>query len=140
MADRKGLEGNLHRGKKYLDLCFNWIFLEFLRKSANPIKSTLILSIYPLFLLLSWFFMGAELSQFKIGENFTMFANLVIFFGAFYQSIWKYFSFLLHYKKMKRILIFIEDIQTSIQSQNLFSNIRNSVYDKTLKYYVFFGR
>uniref|UniRef100_A0A3F2ZEJ4 Odorant receptor n=1 Tax=Phlebotomus papatasi TaxID=29031 RepID=A0A3F2ZEJ4_PHLPP len=138
MTDIKELGSNLQRGRKYLDLCFNWMYLEFLRKSASPIKNTVILSIFPTIMLVCWFLMAIEVAQFKIGGNLTIFAHLMVYFGAFYQSLWKYFSFIWHDEKIKRFKNFIEDVQTSIHSRCLLSNIRYREYEKVLKYYVSF--
>uniref|UniRef100_A0A3F2ZED8 Odorant receptor n=1 Tax=Phlebotomus papatasi TaxID=29031 RepID=A0A3F2ZED8_PHLPP len=138
MAGTKRCAINLDLSKKYLNLCFDWIYLEFLRKSKSLIQNILILSIYPLFLVICGFFMIIEISKFKIGGNFTFFAYLMVYFGATYQCLWKYFVFLLYDEKIKKMRKFIDDIQTSIQSTSILSDIRISEYQKALKFYIFF--
>uniref|UniRef100_A0A3F2ZEB3 Odorant receptor n=1 Tax=Phlebotomus papatasi TaxID=29031 RepID=A0A3F2ZEB3_PHLPP len=140
MSVSEKLSINLHQAKKYLDRCFDWIYLEFLRKSKNKIENFLILSIYPLIILFCGFFMIIEISQFRIGGNFTFFSYLIVYFGGAYQCLWKYFIFLWYDEKWKRIRDFIEDIKTSIQTNSLLSDIRIREYQETLKFYVLFVR
>uniref|UniRef100_A0A3F2ZEB8 Odorant receptor n=1 Tax=Phlebotomus papatasi TaxID=29031 RepID=A0A3F2ZEB8_PHLPP len=140
MTDKKNCVINLHLSKKYLNRCFNWIFLESLRESASWTKNILVLSIYPLILLICGFFMVIEISKFRIGGNFTFFAYLMVYFGSLYQSLWKYFVFLWHDEKIKQIRKFIEDIQISTETTDLLSNIRRREYQEALKFYVLFVR
>ncbi|XP_059612728.1 odorant receptor 49a-like [Phlebotomus argentipes] len=129
---------------QYFDYCLSCMFCEFLPKINKKylwrLTDLFRLCIYPLLLANCGWCVIQELVNVEMAANQTKLTYLMMFLGAVYQSLWKYFVILSYKKELAKIKGFMKKLEKSIKEKDMMSGVRKFHLPETLSITMTFVR